>query len=277
MFWVTKSQNLGPSLFWRALRSRVMDVVHLHQMSRISPLSFHTPHPTHTPTGLTWKIRVQIYHYRNFVHKYENKKKQTAPCTTAATPSAEVHPIGGSVSGVLLDALEQARQVGGALDLNTSYVAVNAFMGKAKVDWSTWVTNSFSCGCLSAPGMVSSAATALIADLFKACCYFFLILFKEMHFCKIKIRQDTNTPFQLVLLLVFLLHAIRLHLCRACQLQRLHQPIKSGFMITSVYKKDKTCPISGEQHQDKAGTPCNDKIVLQCFNLSISLKICNNK
>ena len=64
-------------------------------------------------------------------------KKLTAPCTTAATPSAEVHPIGGSVSGVLLDALEQARQVGGALDLNTSYVAVNAFMDKAKVDWST--------------------------------------------------------------------------------------------------------------------------------------------
>ena len=65
------------------------------------------------------------------------KKTHTAPCTTAATPSAEVHPIGGSVSGVLLDALEQARQVGGALDLITSYVAVNAFMGKAKVDWST--------------------------------------------------------------------------------------------------------------------------------------------
>ena len=119
---------------------------------------------------------------------------------------------------------------------------------------------------------------------------FFLILFKEMHFCKIKIRQlrqDTNTPFQLVLLLVFLLHAIRLHLCRACQLQRLHQPIKSGFMITSVYKKDKTCPISGEQHQDKAGTPCNGKIVLQCFNLSIyiaryattnnNIKQCSNK
>ena len=43
----------------------------------------------------------------------------TAPCTTAATPSAEIHPIRGGLSGVLLDALEQARQVRSALDLST--------------------------------------------------------------------------------------------------------------------------------------------------------------
>lgn len=91
--WVTKSQNLGPSLFWRALRSRVMDVVHLHQMSRISPLSFHTPHPTHTPTGLTWKIRVQIYHYRNFVHKCENKKNKPRPAPRRPPPQLRSIPL----------------------------------------------------------------------------------------------------------------------------------------------------------------------------------------
>ena len=58
MLWVRKSQNIGRSLFWRALRCWVVVVVHLHQMSRVSPLSFHTPHPTHTPTGLTWKIMI---------------------------------------------------------------------------------------------------------------------------------------------------------------------------------------------------------------------------
>ena len=47
----------------------------------------------------------------------KKEETQTAPCTTAATPSAEVHPVGGSLSRVLLDAFKQACEVGSALDL----------------------------------------------------------------------------------------------------------------------------------------------------------------
>ena len=58
----------------------------------------------------------------------------TAPCTTAATPSAEIHPIRGGLSGVLLDALEQARQVRSALDLSTRKLEV-ASLFSARPEW----------------------------------------------------------------------------------------------------------------------------------------------
>ena len=41
----------------------------------------------------------------------------TAPCTTAAGPSAEVHAGGARVAGVLLDRLEQRGQLRRRLDL----------------------------------------------------------------------------------------------------------------------------------------------------------------
>ena len=120
MIWVTKSQSLGSSLFGRALRSRVMVVVHLHHISGISPLPLHTTQPTHTPTGLTWKRGIWMF----LNSKRILKGILTAPCTTAATPSAEIHPIRGGLSGVLLNALEQARQVRSALDLSTRKLEV---------------------------------------------------------------------------------------------------------------------------------------------------------
>ena len=48
----------------------------------------------------------------------------TAPCTTAATPSAEIHPIRGGLSGILLNTLKKARQVRSALDLSTRKLEV---------------------------------------------------------------------------------------------------------------------------------------------------------
>ena len=72
----------------------------------------------------------------------------TAPCTTAATPSAEIHPIRGGLSGVLLNTLEQACQVRSALDLSTRNIVDCSSIASLFLTRPEWQIRSAEDACL---------------------------------------------------------------------------------------------------------------------------------
>ena len=96
----------------------------------------------------------------------------------------------------------------------------------------TWVTNSFSWGCLSAPGMLKSAATALIADLRS---WYFVFISRGGYLTSLDsfMVETSWLPFELILLLIFLLYTVGLDFGSTSQLQRLYKP-RNGKVNTDI-------------------------------------------